>query len=104
MAPDEPAREPAHAGVLRKTATARVPLWLLAAVVVAVGITFGVVLVLQAGSAVRLGPAVGVAENVEVTMTLCNRDVDRKGINPRTADVELERVLKEEGAAARTWS
>lgn len=38
------------------------------------------------------------AKRVEVHLTLCNRDVDRLGINPRTSELSLEKALRESGA------
>ena len=55
-------------------------------------------LLVQARSAVHLAPAIGAAERVDVEMTLCNADVDRLEINPRTAELDLEGTLRSEGA------
>lgn len=78
----------------------RVPVWLLLAAVAAVAAALAAALVLERQSSVELGPAVGTAERVVVQMTLCNGDVDRLDLNPRRAELDLEDVLREEGAAA----
>ena len=77
----------------------RVPLWAALAAVVVVAAALGVALAVVKASSVDLGPAVGTAEQVEVEMTLCNEDVDRLDINPRHAELDLEEVLRAEGAA-----
>jgi len=85
-------------GSRRGVLTARIPVWAFLGTLVAIAGLFGVLLLNQARSAVELGPAVGTAEAVEVQMTLCNADVDRLGINPRSTELGLEKVLREEGA------
>lgn len=84
----------------RALLTRRVPLWALLAAVVVVAAVLGAVVVLERRASVDLGPAVGVAERVEVEMTLCNEEVDRLELNPRRAELDLEEVLREEGATA----
>lgn len=76
----------------------RIPLWAALAAVAAVAVLLTSLLALQLRSSVELGPAVGVAERIEVDMTLCNQEVDRLEINPRRAELDLEDVLREEGA------
>lgn len=97
---DDPGAVPASLPppYIRRIMGARVPVWALAMTVAVVAIGFGVLLVLQARSAVHLGPAVGVAERLDVKMTLCNHDVDHNHINPRTAELDLEKLLREQGA------
>jgi hypothetical protein len=85
-------------GFARRFLTARVPVWLSLGLVVVIVATAAVLLVVQAGSAVRLGPAVGASQSIDVRMTLCNRDVDRLEINPREAELDLEKVLREQGS------
>jgi len=63
-----------------------------------VGGILALLLLVQARAAVRLGPAVGAAEDIEVNMTLCNADVDRLDINPRATELRLEDLLRGEGA------
>lgn len=76
----------------------RIPLWAALAAVAAVAVLLTSLLALQLRSSVELGPAVGVAERIEVDMTLCNQDVDRLEINPRREELHLEDVLRDEGA------
>ncbi len=76
----------------------RIPVWAVLAVIVAVTAVFTVVLLVQRRSAVDLGPAVPVAERIEVHMRLCNEDVDRLDLNPRRAELDVEAVLRREGA------
>lgn len=106
--PDAPTAEPparppgrppaARAGPAGRVLQARVPVWALLALLLAVAVAFGALL-LQAGSGVELGPAVATARDVEVRITLCNADVDRLEINPRAAELDLEETLVEEGAS-----
>jgi hypothetical protein len=95
----EPPRGP---GLARRVLTRAVPLWALLAAVVVVAVAFTVVLAVRAASEVRLGPAVGVAQELDVRLLLCNADVDRVSINPRQAELDLEEVLRDEGAKAVT--
>ncbi|HEX2064222.1 MAG TPA: hypothetical protein VHE80_07345 [Acidimicrobiales bacterium] len=80
--------------------TRRIPAWsaLLVVVIIAAGLLAALIAARQ--SAVELGPAVGTAERVEIDMTLCNHDVDRLDLNPRHEELELEGVLRDEGARA----
>lgn len=80
--------------------TRRIPVWsaLLVVAVVAGSLIAALVVVRQ--SAVELGPGVGTAQRIEVDMTLCNHDVDRLDLNPRHEELDLERVLRDEGARA----
>ena len=82
----------------RRLATARVPAWALVVTLVVVAAGLGVVILQQRMDAVELGPAVAGAEHVEVRLTICNSEVDRRGINPRQAELDLEDVLTDEGA------
>lgn len=85
-------------GSVRRILVTRVPLWLLISSVLAVAAALLVVVVVQARASVHLGPAAGVARQVEVRLTLCNRDVDKEGINPRTEELALEKVFRDRGA------
>ncbi len=103
--PDDHEQSPASRGqgapgLLRRTLTASVPLWLLLACVLFLAVVGGIAFLVQAASATHLGPAVGASQHVEVTMTLCNRDVDSKGINPRAAELDLQSLLRDKGARA----
>ena len=84
---------------LRRVLSARVPVWVLLVALVVAVILAGL-LVVEARSGVHLPPAVGAAQDVDVRMTLCNADVDRLELNPRTAELDLEDVLRSEGARA----
>ncbi|MGI9079241.1 MAG: hypothetical protein ACR2GF_00205 [Acidimicrobiales bacterium] len=86
------------AGIARRTLTVGVPLWALLVTAAIVAGGFGVAMIAQARSATHLGHAVAAAKRVEVHLTLCNRDVDRLGINPRTSELSLEKALRESGA------
>ncbi len=50
----------------RRFLTARVPVWLSLGLVVVIVATAAVLVVVQAGSGVRLGPAVGASQSIEV--------------------------------------
>ncbi len=99
-ADDDPV--PAAAGLdpapTRRFLGARVPLWAVLASVLVVVAILGLLLFVQARAAVDLGPAVGTAKRIELQMTLCNADVDRLEINPRAAELDLEKVLGQLGA------
>lgn len=84
----------------RSILTRRVPAWsaLLVVALVAAALTTALIVVRQ--SAGELGPAVGTAERIEVDMTLCNHDVDRLDLNPRHEELDLEAVLRDDGAGA----
>lgn len=85
---------------LARAFTRRVPIWLVLGVFVVVVGSLLLALFAERRSSVELGPAVGAAERIEVQMTLCNRDVDRLDLNPRHEELDLEGVLREEGAGA----
>ena len=89
---------PSRRSALRRALSARVPVWLLLATLLFVAGTLAAFLVVEVRSGVDLPPAVGAAREVDVQMTLCNAEVDRLGINPRAAELDLERVLRSEGA------
>lgn len=99
--PARPAPQPSDpgAGIARRALTVGVPLWALLVMAAIVAGGFGVAMIAQARSATHLGHAVAAAKRVEVHMTLCNRDVDRLGINPRTSELDLEKTLRDHGAA-----
>lgn len=84
---------------LRRVLTTKVPLWLLLAAAAAIAMTLSTMLVVQQQTEIELGPAVGAAESVEVRITICNAEIDRLRINPRTAELDLEELLTGEGAA-----
>ncbi len=87
-------------GVARRVLTAGIPAWALLAAVAVVVVAFSVAMIAQARSSVHLGPAVGVSQSVDVHLVLCNRDVDRLQLNPRKAELGLEKVMRDEGAQA----
>ncbi|MDP9070783.1 MAG: hypothetical protein M3N68_05770 [Actinomycetota bacterium] len=73
-------------------------MWALLLIVLLVSALFTAVVVAQARGAVQVDPAVGIAQRAEMQLTLCNRDVDRVDLNPRHAELELERLLRDQGA------
>lgn len=83
--------------VLGRVLGARVPLWLLLAVVAAGGLVFAVSAL--ASDEVELGPAVTRAERVEAEILLCNEVVDAEAMNPRQAELDLQDALRDLGAA-----
>lgn len=85
---------------LARALARRVPIWLALGAFFVVAGSLLLALFVERRSSVELGPAVGAAERIEVQMTLCNRDVDRLDLNPRHEELELEGVLREEGAGA----
>lgn len=91
---------PLGPGVARRVLTAAIPVWALLAAVAVVAAAFSVALIVQSRSAVHLGPAVGASQTVDVRLVLCNRDVDRLRLNPRTAELDLEQVMRDQGAQA----
>lgn len=100
---DERSRQGERSGTgggsaLGRALSRRVPVWLVIGAVVVVAGSLGLALFIERRSSVELGPAVGSAERIEVQMTLCNRDVDRLDLNPRHAELDLEDVLRQEGA------
>lgn len=72
------------------------PLWALGVVVVFAGVA------LMASWALRdapdLGPAATHANHIDATVVMCNQVVDADGINPRTAELRLQRALRDAGA------
>lgn len=82
----------------RRVLTSRTPVWVVLVVTATAVVSFGVLLIIQAQSDIEIGPAVGAAREVNVRMTLCNADVDRLGLNPRTSELDLEELLLGEGA------
>ena len=95
---DEAEREQRPGPVFRRALSARVPVWILLVSLLSVAGVLVVLLLTQSRSAGQLAPAVGAAQRVHVEMTLCNADVDRLEINPRTSELELEGALRSEGA------
>ncbi len=93
------AEDPASGrSALRRVLSMSVPVWVLLVTVLVVAGTLAALLVVEARSGVHLPPAVGAAREVDVEMTLCNADVDRLEINPRTAELDLEGLLRSQGA------
>lgn len=86
------------AGAARWLVSTRVPVWTLLLAVVVIGLGLGAVVLQQRMSSVDFGPAVAGAEEVEVRIVMCNAEVDRRGINPRSAELDLEDTLTDEGA------
>ncbi|MDQ6728155.1 MAG: hypothetical protein M3066_18635 [Actinomycetota bacterium] len=70
------------------------------AAVAVVVVAFSVALITQARSMIDLGPTVGASQSVDVHLVVCNRDIDRLQVNPRKAELGLEKVLRDEGAQA----
>ncbi len=66
--------------------------------VLLVGLGLGAALLLQAPSGPDIGPAVGAAREVDLRLIICNAAVDRLDLNPRTSELELEDLLRREGA------
>ncbi len=75
---------------------ARMPVWLAVALLMVVAVTFTVVMLTR--DEVDLGPAVDGATNARVALTVCNEIVDSREINPRAAELRLERALTDLGA------
>lgn len=94
--PDRPERRPSVPSALARVLGARVPLWILLAVVAAGGVLVAVLTLTS--DEVALGPAVTRAERVEVEILLCNEVVDAEGMNPRQAELDLQDELREIGA------
>ena len=55
------------------------------------------VVVLLSQEEVELGRGVDGAVDASVSLTICNETVDRRRINPRTAELELQEGLQEAG-------
>lgn len=87
-----------EASWLARALRRRVPVWLVLGAFVVVAGSLTLALFIERRSSVELGPAVGSAERIEVQMTLCNHDVDRLELNPRRAELDLEDVLRDQGA------
>ncbi len=83
-------------GLGRRILRARMPVWLAALLVLGTVITFSVVLLTR--DSVDLGPAVDGARDARVSLTICNEIVDRREINPRTAELDFENALNDLGA------
>ena len=92
------AHETSEAGRPRRALSARVPLWALLLAVGAVVLALGTVIVMDRLNATSLGPAVAGAQDVEVRMVICNAEVDRRGINPRAEELDLQETLTDHGA------
>jgi hypothetical protein len=80
------------ASTLARIARFSVPLWAVLATVVALLVLFAVVWFQR--DTTQLGPAVRDAESITVEMTICNETVDDRGINPRAAELELEKLFE----------
>ena len=93
---DAPARTGAKASaVVTRLVKARVPLPLvLIGVVVAVILLLGSLL---SRESVDLGPGVDGAVDAQLSLTVCNEVVDQRGFNPRTAEIDAERGLRDLG-------
>lgn len=88
--------EPPGPGVARRVLGFRIPLW---SALVAVGVVLAAFTVLLlARPRVDLGRAIDGAVGAEVALTICNETVDRRGINPRTAELDFQEGLEELGA------
>lgn len=82
----------------RGVLSTRVPLWTLLVAVAAVALVLGTIIVTQRMNAVSLGPALAGAQEVEVRMVICNAEVDRREINPRAEEIDLQKTLTDHGA------
>ncbi len=84
-------------GLGRRLLRLRMPVWLglLLIVMVAAG-----AVALFVSRSVSLGPGVDGAVEVDASLTVCNETVDRRNINPRTAELDFEEGLRELGAKA----
>ncbi|HVF76441.1 MAG TPA: hypothetical protein VM938_15500 [Acidimicrobiales bacterium] len=82
----------------RRVLSARVPLWTLLVAVGAVVLLLGAVIVMQRMNATSLGSAVAGAQEVDVRMVICNAEVDRREINPRAEELDLQETLTDHGA------
>lgn len=82
-------------GLGRKVLGARVPVLSALAALVLVAVLFTVVLLTRED--VDLGGAVDGAVEASVTLTICNETVDRRGINPRTAELDFQEGLEDLG-------
>jgi hypothetical protein len=100
-APDPPKRrgggtealgETTTPAIGRRLLTLRVPVWSALAVLGLAGLV--VAALLFARDPVDLGPAVDGAVEASVSLTICNETVDRRHINPRTAELDLEKGLE----------
>lgn len=78
--------------------TTKVPAWVVAAAVLVVAAVLGALIAIERSSSVELGPAIGGAQRVEVRLDICNGEVDRRAINPRQAELDLQETLIDEGA------
>ena len=89
-------RVPDTPGMGRRVMSVRVPLWSALAMVIVVAGLFAVMLFSR--DSVDLGEAVDGATEASVTLTICNETVDRRGINPRDAELEFQQGLEDLGA------
>lgn len=80
----------------RRMLTVRLPLWSVLVMLFVVAGLFLALLLSQ--DEVDLGPGVDGAVEASVSLTLCNETVDRRGINPRTAELDLQEGLRDAGA------
>ncbi len=87
-------RSPA-AGAARRVLTLRLPLWSVLVMLLVVTGLFLALLLSQ--DEVELGEGVDGAVEASVSLTLCNETVDRRGINPRTAELDLQEGLRDAG-------
>lgn len=87
--------ETASAGAARRVFTFRVPVWLVLVMLFVVTGLFLALLFSQ--DEVDLGQGVDGAVEASVSLTLCNETVDRRGINPRTAELDMQEGLREAG-------
>lgn len=95
---DGPARTRTGPSPVRRVLTSKVPLWLLLAVAAAVGMILSILLVVQQQSAIELDPVVGAAERIDVSILVCNSEIDRLRVNPRASELDLESLFHDEGA------
>lgn len=79
----------------RRLLTLQIPLSYVLLVAALVGAVFVVVLV--AREPVDLGRAVDDAVEASVSLSVCNETVDRREINPRTAELDLQEGLEDLG-------
>lgn len=85
-------RETTSPGVGRRLLALRIPVWTALALLGLVGVLVGALLLSR--DPVDLGPAVDGATEASISVTVCNETVDRRHINPRTAELDLEKGLE----------
>ena len=86
---------PVAPGTARRMLTHRIPVW--SALVLSALIAGSFLVLLLARDPVDLGRAVDDAVEASVSITVCNETVDRRDMNPRTAELDLQEGLEDAG-------